>query len=154
MKRARLPKFKAPSTARSATMRAVKGANTAPELRVRKLIRALGHRVSLNCRDLPGAPDIVIARLKATVLVHGCFWHGHDCARGARVPKTNRAYWTAKIARNRTRDRTALKQLKTLGWRPLIIWECALKDDARLTRRLSRFLTLAQQGPRAAPRAR
>lgn len=125
---------------RSAVMRAVKGKNTKPEIAVRKLIWAAGHRYRLNARDLPGAPDIVMRPRKAAVFVHGCFWHGHDCKRGARMPKANAAYWRAKIARNMARDKAALAALKKQGWRALVIWECQMKDEVALKRRLARFL--------------
>ena len=125
---------------RSAVMRAVKGANTKPELRVRKLLWAAGHRYRLNARDLPGKPDIVFRRSKRAIFVHGCFWHGHDCKRGARMPKANAAYWIAKIARNVARDANALAALKTDRWRAFVVWECEMKDDAALSRRLTRFL--------------
>ena len=121
-------------------MRAVKGKNTKPEIAVRKLIWAAGHRYRLNARDLPGAPDIVMRPRKAAVFVHGCFWHGHDCKRGARMPKANAAYWRAKIARNMARDKAALAALKKQGWRALVIWECQMKDEVALKRRLARFL--------------
>jgi DNA mismatch endonuclease, patch repair protein len=72
--------------------------------------------------------------------VHGCFWHGHDCARGARVPKTNRDYWTAKIARNRARDIAARAALETAGWRVEVVWECELKDREALAARAAGWL--------------
>ncbi len=125
---------------RSAVMRAVKGANTKPELRVRKLLWAAGHRYRLNARELPGKPDIVFRQAKRAIFVHGCFWHGHDCRRGARQPQANAAYWKAKIARNAARDANALAALEAEGWRALVLWECEMKDDAALSRRLSRFL--------------
>jgi len=89
---------------RSAVMRRVKGRDTAPELRVRRLLWSLGARYRLARADLPGKPDIVLPGRRLAIFVHGCFWHGHDCARGGRVPKANRDYWVGKIARNRTRD--------------------------------------------------
>ena len=81
-------------------MRRVRGKNTAPEMKVRSLLFAMGYRFRLHRKDLPGNPDIVFPGRKCVIFVHGCFWHGHDCARGARVPKNNRDYWVAKIARN------------------------------------------------------
>lgn len=130
-----------PSAERSATMRAVKSRDTRPELLVRRLAHGLGFRFRLGGRGLPGSPDLTFPRLAACVFVHGCFWHGHDCARGARVPATNRDYWTAKIGRNRARDTASLAALRKLGWRALVVWECETKDRAALTRRLSRFLS-------------
>jgi DNA mismatch endonuclease, patch repair protein len=121
---------------RSAIMRAVKGRNTTPEKRVRSLLHALGCRFRLHRADLPGKPDIVLPRRRIVIFVHGCFWHGHDCARGARVPKENRPYWEAKIARNRARDEGQQAGLETLGWRVVIVWECEAKDTEALAARL------------------
>jgi len=72
--------------------------------------------------------------------VHGCFWHGHHCPRGDRVPKTNAEYWRAKIGRNRERDAAVVEALKQQGWATLIVWECELKDSSRLAERVSAFL--------------
>jgi DNA mismatch endonuclease (patch repair protein) len=121
-------------------MRRVKGRDTAPELKVRRLIWSLGGRYRLNRADLPGKPDIVLAGRRLAIFVHGCFWHGHDCARGARVPKANRDYWTAKIARNRVRDLAARAALEAAGWRVETVWECDLKDAATLAARAAAWL--------------
>ena len=125
---------------RSDVMRQVKAKGTSPELKVRKLLWALGARYRLHRKDLPGAPDIVLPGRKLAVFVHGCFWHGHDCARGARVPKQNRNYWTAKIARNRARDERVQDELEALGWRPTVVWECELRDPHTLQARLDAAL--------------
>jgi DNA mismatch endonuclease (patch repair protein) len=121
-------------------MRRVKGTGTGPELAVRKLIWSLGGRYRLNRADLPGKPDIVLPGRRLAVFVHGCFWHGHDCARGARVPKSNRAYWTAKVARNRARDGAATAALRAAGWRVEVVWECALRDREALQVRVKGWL--------------
>jgi DNA mismatch endonuclease (patch repair protein) len=126
--------------ARSAVMRAVKGQNTGPELKVRRAAHALGYRFRLHRKDLPGSPDLVFPRLKTVVFVHGCFWHGHDCARGARIPKTNTGYWRAKIARNVARDVRTAAELAALGWKVETLWECELKDLSSLNDRLKRAL--------------
>ncbi|WP_374577211.1 very short patch repair endonuclease [Phenylobacterium sp.] len=125
---------------RSAVMRRVKGRDTSPELKVRKALTALGARYRLNRKDLPGTPDIVMAGRRLAIFVHGCFWHGHDCARGSRVPKANREYWTAKVARNAARDARTAAELTAAGWRVETIWECDLKDAAALTARLEGML--------------
>ena len=119
---------------RSAVMRAVKSSNTKPEIALRKALFALGYRYRLNVKTLPGKPDLVFAKHRTVIFVHGCFWHGHDCKRGRRVPKTNRDYWTAKIARNRARDEKNEAALAALGWRVITVWECELKglDPASL----------------------
>lgn len=117
-----------PPEVRSAVMRRVKGRDTGPEIIVRRLIWRLGGRYRLNRADLPGKPDIALGRSKVAIFVDGCFWHGHDCRRGARIPKHNREYWTRKIAANKVRDLTARAALEAAGWRVVRIWECALKD--------------------------
>lgn len=108
-------------------MRAVKSTNTKPEVKLRKALFALGYRYRLNVKTLPGKPDIVFPKYNTVIFVHGCFWHGHDCKRGRRIPKTNRAYWTDKIARNKARDIKHVKALADLGWRVITVWECELK---------------------------
>ncbi len=125
---------------RAAVMRAVKSAGTGPELAVRRLIWGLGGRYRLNRADLPGKPDIVLPGRRLAIFVHGCFWHGHDCARGARTPKANRDYWVAKVARNRRRDGLAREQLQALGWRVETAWECELRDLNGLTSRAKDWL--------------
>lgn len=121
-------------------MRAVKGENTRPEQAVRSLLHALGYRFRLHRRDLPGSPDIVFPGRKAVVFVHGCFWHGHGCTRGRRMPKANADYWVGKLSRNTARDAKARAGLEALGWRVLVVWECEIKDAAMLADRLRDFL--------------
>jgi len=125
---------------RSAVMRQVRGAGTTPELAVRRLVWGLGGRYRLNRKDLPGKPDIVLPGRRLAIFVHGCFWHGHDCARGARVPKTNRDYWVAKVGRNRARDVEAHEALTATGWRVETVWECELKNAAALETRAKGWL--------------
>ncbi|QGM44625.1 very short patch repair endonuclease [Methylocystis heyeri] len=125
---------------RSAIMRAVKSQDTSPELAVRALLRRFAPFYRLQRKDLPGKPDIAYIGRKRAIFVHGCFWHGHDCARGARTPKANADYWKAKIARNRARDAANLEKLSAQGWRSLTVWECELKDRDALEKRLREFL--------------
>jgi DNA mismatch endonuclease (patch repair protein) len=117
---------------RSAVMRRVKGRDTAPELKVRRILWRLGARYRLHRKDLPGKPDIVLPGRKLAIFVHGCFWHGHTCARGSRVPKANRDYWLGKVGRNRARDIETRAKLEAMGWRVLVVWECSLKDEVGL----------------------
>jgi len=125
---------------RSAVMRRVKGQNTTPELKLRKLLTRLGLRYRLHRKDLPGSPDLAFMGRKVAIFMHGCFWHGHDCRRGARQPKANADYWTAKIGRNRARDAASLAALEALGWQAVVIWECELKDEAAVEARLRDLL--------------
>lgn len=130
---------------RSAVMRAVKARDTKPEMLVRRAAHGLGYRFRLHAKHLPGSPDLVFPSRTKVIFVHGCFWHGHDCARGARVLKANAEYWRAKIARNMARDAFTLAALADLGWDALVLWECELKPQAALLERLVAFL-----GPRRA----
>jgi len=125
---------------RSAVMARVKAKNTTPELAVRKALTGLGARYRLHRKDLPGKPDIVLPGRRLAIFVHGCFWHGHDCARGARVPQANRDYWVAKVARNQARDQRNCADLAVGGWRVETVWECELKDPAVLRARLEAML--------------
>jgi DNA mismatch endonuclease (patch repair protein) len=128
---------------RSQIMRRVRGRDTSPERKVRRLLTWMGLRYRLHRRDLPGSPDVVFAGKRVALFVHGCFWHGHDCARGARTPKVNADYWIGKIARNRARDADVQRRLTEAGWRAVVVWECELKDEARLAERLAAELEIA-----------
>ena len=114
-------------------MRAVRSRDTTPEMIVRRAATALGYRYRLHKADLPGKPDLVFGPRRKVVFVHGCFWHGHDCPRGARTPKTNVDYWRAKISRNVARDRNNVATLERAGWRVLTIWECGTRNSQRAT---------------------
>lgn len=127
-------------TQRSGAMRRVRSKDTTPEILVRSLVHTLGFRFRLNRRDLPGSPDLVLPRLHSVIFVHGCFWHQHNCARGARLPKSNQAYWLPKLRRNVERDRRSIRALRKQGWRVLVVWECQTRDIDRLRARLTRFL--------------
>lgn len=127
---------------RSAIMRAVKSKDTKPEMIVRRLVHGMGYRYRLHGPELSGKPDLVFAGRRKVIFVHGCFWHGHDCPRGARTPKANREYWEAKIARNVQRDAADVTALLKEGWQVMPIWECETKASVRsaLERRLRLFL--------------
>lgn len=125
---------------RSRIMRAVKGTDTSPEMAVRRLVHAMGYRFRLHRQELPGKPDLVFPCLRKVIFVHGCFWHGHNCPRGARMPVHNRDYWQAKIARNVARDKLELRRLRALGWKCLVIWECEIRDLRRIQAAIVHFL--------------
>jgi DNA mismatch endonuclease (patch repair protein) len=134
------PSGRSPEAERSRIMRAVKSHDTEPERIVRRIISSLGYRYRLNRADLPGKPDLTISARRSVVFVHGCFWHGHPCRRGARMPKTNIAYWSKKISRNRARDAAARRRLRKLGWRVLVVWECQLRNETKSIPLIRRFL--------------
>lgn len=118
-------------------MAGIRGKDTKPELLIRKGLHALGLRFRLGDRyriggrTLPGRPDLVFPGRRAVILVHGCFWHGHDCHL-FKWPKTRPEFWRAKIARNREVDRLAEERLLADGWRVATVWECAIKGRTRL----------------------
>ena len=120
----------------------LRGKNTQPELLVRKLVCALGHRrrYRLHVRHLPGRPDMVFAKPKKVILVHGCFWHWHSC-QNSRLPSVRRRYWKAKFAGNCRRDRENLARLRRMGWNVLVIWECELANLEKTGKRVRRFLS-------------
>ncbi|TPI51222.1 MULTISPECIES: very short patch repair endonuclease [unclassified Mesorhizobium] len=115
---------------RSRMMAGIRGANTKPELTLRRALHAAGFRFRLHDRSLPGKPDIVLPRYHAVLFAHGCFWHGHDCHL-FRMPSTRPEFWSEKIARNREVDQRANNDLSTAGWRVGIVWECSLKGRTR-----------------------
>lgn len=121
---------------RSDIMRAVKRAHTKPEMIVRRALHALGLRFRLHRRDLPGSPDIVLPRLRTVVFVHGCFWHRHPGCRYATTPKSRQEYWLPKFEANVERDARKEAQLRELGWRVAVIWECETKSLEALEARL------------------
>jgi len=115
---------------RSYNMSRIRAKNTKPELLLRKALHARGFRYRLHRKELPGTPDLVFARFKAIVFVHGCFWHGHGCHLFV-LPEQNRAFWRKKISLNEDRDKRAEMELRNRGWRVLTVWECALRGRHR-----------------------
>lgn len=116
---------------RSERMSRIRGRNTKPEMVLRKLLHARGFRYRLHCVHLPGKPDLVLARYKAAVFVHGCFWHRHHGCNIATTPKSNTEFWVEKFERNVARDRRDIQALEELGWRVFVIWECGLATSKR-----------------------
>ena len=126
---------------RRRVMQAVRSKNTKPEMKVRRMLHAQGYRYRLHKPDLPGSPDIAFPARRKVIFVNGCFWHGHSCKNGARMPKTNVDYWRSKIARNVERETENLNSLAELGWTTFTVWECEIKADLEgLRDRLERFL--------------
>lgn len=126
---------------RSENMRRIKGKNTKPEMLVRMILRSLGYPgYRLHRRELPGKPDIAYIGHRKAIIVNGCFWHGHECKKGSRKPKSNRDYWISKISRNKERDCANQTALSDLGWQILVVWECELKEQEQLSKRLRDFL--------------
>lgn len=117
---------------RSRVMAKVKSRDTKPEKKVRSLLFSLGFRFRLCQKNLPGKPDIVLKKYKTVIFVHGCFWHGHENCKNARIPKSNVEFWKNKIERNKQRFAEVSRQLQEQGWKVVVIWECETKDMKKL----------------------
>lgn len=121
-------------------MSAVSGGDTKPELIVRRLVHGMGFRYRLHVASLPGKPDMVLARHRKAIFIHGCFWHGHEGCKRAGRPASNIEFWNVKLDKNIERDQRNLTELERLGWKILTVWECETKNIAKLTEILSNFL--------------
>jgi DNA mismatch endonuclease (patch repair protein) len=129
------------AVSRSENMRRIKSRDTGPEIAVRRLLYSLGYRYRLNHKTLPGKPDIVFAKRRKVIFVHGCFWHAHGC-RMSHNPRTNTAYWSPKLARNVERDSKNQTALEQLGWQTLTLWECDIQNHSpALTLAIVEFLS-------------
>ena len=135
-----LPKDVTPQQQRSLWMARIRGKDTGPELVVRRAAHRLGYRFRLHRKDLPGTPDLVFPGRRKAIFVHGCFWHAHEGCPAATLPKTRRDFWTAKFEANRERDARKEAALGDLGWDVLVLWQCEVKDVARLDASLKAFL--------------
>jgi DNA mismatch endonuclease (patch repair protein) len=127
---------------RSENMRAIRSKDMKPELIVRKLVHRLGYRYRLHRKDLPGKPDLAFGPLQKAIFVHGCFWHQHsrtECLDG-RMPKSNMGYWELKFRRNIERDANNQRLLRNQGWDTMVIWECDLRDQSSVIKKIVEFL--------------
>ncbi len=132
---------------RSALMARIRGKDTKPEIAVRRFLHAMGYRFRLHRRDLPGTPDIVLPGRRQVILVHGCFWHGHEGCRYAVMPKTRPDFWRAKIEANRARDGLALAALVASGWDVWTVWECEVRHGSFGPSVIVQRLGPPRQGP-------
>ena len=125
-------------------MAAIRSKDTKPELIVRRGLWKRGFRYRLNSPRLPGHPDLVLRKYRTCIFVNGCFWHGHnvsltidheplniESSECCKIPKTNRAFWVAKIRRNKDRDKEEQRKLAAMGWHCITVWECELKFSKR-----------------------
>lgn len=122
---------------RSELMSGIKGRDTVPERRVRRIAHRMGLRFRLHRKDLPGRPDLVFPKHRLVVFVHGCFWHRHQGCRYAYTPKSRSSFWMEKFAANVARDTRQEVALKALGWRILVIWECETRYETVVEQRLA-----------------
>lgn len=121
-------------------MSRIRGSDTTPEIRVRRLLHAMGYRFRLHRLDLPGKPDVVLPKYRTVILVHGCYWHRHEGCRYAYTPKSREEFWTKKFSENVERDDRCSAALQALGWCVLVVWECETDDPQRLEARLAGYL--------------
>ena len=121
-------------------MAAIRSAGTGPEVAVRSIVRKLGYRFGTNNAKLPGKPDLVFARRRKVIFVHGCFWHRHRGCKRATTPSTRIEFWESKLSSNVARDRQTQHELKNMGWDVLVVWQCELKELEILMERLNEFL--------------
>ena len=128
---------------RSRLMSRVRGKDTKPEMKVRRIAHKLGYRFRLHRRDLPGSPDLVFPSRKKVIFVHGCYWHRHACKK-ATTPKTNVDFWQKKFDDNVMRDNKNLRDLAELGWDTMVVWQCEAEKPEALADRLIDFLEQAQ----------
>lgn len=131
---------------RSANMRRIRSADTAPELIVRRAAHRLGYRFRLHRRDLPGTPDLAFSRLRKAIFVHGCFWHQHPACKDGHIPKSRLDYWLPKLRRNQERDKANLAALERLGWDVLVLWECEAASENAVAGQIEAFLTTPAPG--------
>jgi DNA mismatch endonuclease (patch repair protein) len=125
---------------RSENMRRIRGKNTRPELAVRKLVFSMGYRYRLHYAALPGRPDLAFPARRKAILVHGCFWHRHPSCKFARMPKSHSRFWAEKLRKNVARDTLHRSQLRKMGWKTMVIWECQTRKVQKHKRRLRKFL--------------
>ena len=116
---------------RSEMMAGIKGKDTKPEIIIRKSLHRLGFRYKLHDKTLPGKPDLVFPKYKSIIEINGCFWHLHNCHL-FKWPRSRKEFWKEKLEKNKERDQRNREELNALGWRLLVVWECALKGKARL----------------------
>lgn len=130
---------------RQKNMKSIRSMDTKPEELVRKRLFAAGFRYRLCDKRYPGKPDIVLPRYRTFIYIHGCFWHQHPECRYAVIPKSNRGYWVPKLARNAERDRENIEKAVALGWKVVIVWECATKSKC-IDLTLARLVDVIKNG--------
>lgn len=121
---------------RSRIMSAIKGKETQPEILVRRYLFSKGFRYRKNDPRLPGKPDIVLPKYKKIIFIHGCFWHGHSCAKGSKLPQTRKEFWKNKIASNMDHDKIVMDNLESEGWKVIVLWDCEIKSKVKRDKRL------------------
>lgn len=136
------------SEKRSRIMSRVRSYDTEPELKVRSIVHRRGYRFRIHQDKLPGNPDIVLSKHKKAIFIHGCFWHSHKGCPRSKRPTSNFSFWQDKLDKNQERDKRVQKELQHLGWKYLVIWQCEIKKDDRLQKKIENFLKNTHSGRR------
>jgi len=114
---------------RSDVMSKIRGKNTRPEIILRSQLFKQGLRFRIHRKDLPGKPDIVLAKYKTIIFVNGCFWHYHKNCKEGKIPSTNSTYWKEKLQKNVEKDNKHIQELEKLGWKVIVVWECEIEKQ-------------------------
>ncbi|MBE3124918.1 MAG: DNA mismatch endonuclease Vsr [Acidobacteria bacterium] len=129
-----------PPQKRSQIMSSIRGYDTQPELSVRSLVHRMGYRFRIRQGQLPGDPDIVLPRHRKVIFIHGCFWHSHKKCKRSKRPSTNETFWNQKLDKNIDRDKRQQGELRKLGWKTLVVWQCQIRIPAKLEEKIKRFM--------------
>lgn len=133
---------------RSERMSRIRSKDTKPEIALRKALHRQGFRFRVHKTGMPGKPDIVLAKFRTAIFVHGCFWHRHPGCKVATTPKSNTRFWLDKFSRNVERDKWALSQLEGAGWQVIVVWECECDSPSKIAATTERVSSLLLE-PRA-----
>ena len=128
------------SRKRSIIMSKISGKNTKPEMIVRKYLHSLGYRYSLHRKDLPGKPDLVLSKYNTVIFINGCFWHSHKNCKASALPTSNKKFWEKKISDNILRDKKYIRELRSKGWKVIIVWQCQLKNQIVQQKTIKRII--------------
>lgn len=124
---------------RSQLMAKVHGKDTLIERKVRSYLYKKGYRFRKHVAWLPGSPDIVLAKYRAIIFIHGCFWHGHSNCRKSRLPTKSHAFWKDKRRANLRRDARKISELIKAGWRVAVLWQCGLEKVQTFSYNMNRI---------------
>jgi len=124
---------------RSWNMSRIRSKNTKPEIIVRSLLHRMGYRFRLHQKKLPGTPDIVLRKYKTVIFVNGCYWHRHKGCKRCTTPSENQDYWLPKFERRIQKDRENIRELKKLGWKIIVVWECEIKNEKKILKKIEKL---------------
>ena len=112
---------------RSKNMAKIRSKDTKPEVWLRKKLFERGYRYRKNVSNVPGHPDVWLAKYNTALFIHGCFWHRHGGCKYSYTPKSRIDFWTEKFQKNVRRDQQVRVELAEKDVKMLIVWECTVK---------------------------